>query len=239
MLFIIGLGLNDEGDLTLKAIDCLRKSEKVYAEFYTNIWQGDLRNLQKIIGKNIDILDREKVESSFLIEEAGHSDISLLVPGDPLSATTHYELFALARDRGIKCNIIHAPSIYTAVAKTGLQLYKFGRSTTLPKPQKGYEPSSPYDAILSNQKLGYHTLVLLDIGMTVNEAIDILRKLDNNSILVNRKIIVCSMLGNEKEKIVYGKIEDIEKMQINSVPSVIIVPGNLNFKEEEYLSKMV
>ncbi len=235
MLYIIGIGM-DEEDLTLKAINLLKESEKIYVEFYTNIWQGSIENLEKIIGKKINELPRERVESKFLIEEAGKSNIALLVPGDPLSATTHYELVALAKQEGIKYHIVHAPSIYTAIAKTGLQLYKFGRSTTLPRPQKGFDPSSPYDVIVSNQKLGYHTLVLLDIGMTISEGIGSLKRLDNEKIL--NKVIVCTKLGSKNEKIFYDSMDEIEKKNMEDVPAVIIVPGKMNFKEEEFLQNM-
>ena len=130
MLYLIGLGLNDENDMTLKAISLLKQCDKIYAEFYTNIWQGSIENISRMVNKNIEVLERESVESELLIKEAKDNTIALLVPGDPLSATTHFELIALARQNNIKCEIVHAPSIYTAIAETGLQLYKFGRSTT-------------------------------------------------------------------------------------------------------------
>ncbi|MBI4894997.1 MAG: diphthine synthase [Candidatus Aenigmarchaeota archaeon] len=240
MIYIIGLGLNDEGDLTLKAIDKLKLCEKIYAEFYTNIWQGDIKKLEKMIGKDIIILEREKVESEFLIKEGKNTDIALLVPGDPLSATTHFEIVALAKQNNIKYDIIHAPSIYTAIAETGLQLYKFGRSTTIPKFQKGFEPSSPYEVIESNKKIGYHTLVLLDIGMKVKDGLNNLLKLEDvmkkNVLSNSTKIIACAKLGNTERLIIYDSIQNLINKDIQDVPAVIIFPGNINFKEEEYLT---
>ncbi|MFB6295000.1 MAG: diphthine synthase, partial [Candidatus Nanohaloarchaea archaeon] len=73
-----------------------------------------------------------------------------------------------ARRRGFDVEVVHAPSILTAVAQTGLSLYKFGRTTTLTI-QNGAVPGSVFDAVRENQAAGLHTLVLLDIGMTVNE----------------------------------------------------------------------
>ncbi len=242
MIYIIGLGLNDEGDLTLKAIEKLKQCDKVYAEFYTNIWQGDIKTLEKMISKDIIILEREKVESEFLIKEAISENIALLVPGDPLSATTHFEIVALAKQNNIKCDIIHAPSIYTAIAETGLQLYKFGRSTTIPKFQKGFEPSSPYEVIESNKKIGYHTLVLLDIGMKVKDGLNNLMKLEDSlkrNVLSNStKVIACSRLGNKERKIIYDTIENLINKDIQDVPAVVIIPGSINFKEEEYLNNI-
>lgn len=242
MIYIIGLGLNDEGDLTLKAIDCLKKCEKIYAEFYTNIWQGDLSKLEKMVGNPITTLDREKVESEFLIKEALVQDIALLVPGDPLSATTHFEIVALAKQSNIKYDIIHAPSIYTAIAETGLHLYKFGRSTTVPKFQKGFQPSSPYEVIESNRKIGYHTLVLLDIGMKVSDGLRNLMKLEEsikkNVLSSSIKLIACTRLGNKERLIIYDTIENLINKEIQDVPAVVIIPGTLNFKEEEYLKNI-
>lgn len=37
MLFIIGLGLGDEKDITLRGLECVRKCEKVYMEAYTSL----------------------------------------------------------------------------------------------------------------------------------------------------------------------------------------------------------
>lgn len=37
MLYLIGLGLCDENDITLKGLECIKKSEIVYLEHYTSI----------------------------------------------------------------------------------------------------------------------------------------------------------------------------------------------------------
>ena len=48
----------------------------------------------------------------------------------------------------------------------------------------------------------------------------------------DEKILVCSHLGTKKSVIKYGPANEIK---INEIPSVIIVLGKLNFKEEEAL----
>ena len=239
MLYLIGLGLNDEEDLTLKALNILKQCDKIYAEFYTNVWQGSMENLEKLIGKPLNIIEREKVESMLLINEAKDKTISLLIPGDPLSATTHYELIALAKQNNVNYHIIHAPSIHTAIAETGLDLYKFGRITTMPLFQKTYQPSSPYQIIESNQKIGYHTLMLLDIKMTITQALEqllILEDIQKKNIISNSaKAIACAKLGSNDKKIIYNTIEELIKQNIKDIPAVIIIPGRLNDKEKEYL----
>ena len=59
MLYLIGLGLNDEEDLSLKAINTMKKCNEIYCELYTGIWHGDLKKLEKIVEKKIKILERK------------------------------------------------------------------------------------------------------------------------------------------------------------------------------------
>ncbi len=224
MLYIVGLGL-DEKDISLKGIDVLKKCSAVYCEFYTSKW-GDIKGVENTIKKKIKQLNREEVESDYLVNEAKKKTIALLVPGDSLTATTHFQLFIDAKNAGIKCEVIHAPSIYTAVAQTGLQLYKFGRTTTL----TSHSASSPYEMIKENKKSGLHSLILLDIEISAEEGIKSLIK--NKTISENEKIIACANLGTRNAKIMYG---EARKIKMNVLPSVIIVPGKLNFKEEEAL----
>jgi len=242
-LYLIGLGLNDEKDISLKAVENLKKCDTVYVEFYTNKWHGDLKTLEKIIGKKIEALPREKVESEMLVEKAKEKTVALLIPGDPLSATTHLELIETAKLENIEVKIIHSSSIYTAVAESGLQLYKFGRATTLCYPEKGFAPESPYEAITENQKLGLHTLVLLDVkpdrNMTINEGLELLLKLEEkklaSAITLSSKIIACCQLGGKAQTMIYDTVENLLKKDPTAVPACILVPGKLNFKEEEFL----
>lgn len=232
MLFLIGLGLFDENDLSLRAIEAIKSCHAIYCELYTANWQGDLKKLEKIAGRKIQLLPREIVESDFLLREAKKKNIALLVPGDPLVATTHYQLIVDTKKNKIKTQIIHSSSIYTAVAETGLSIYKFGRTTTLAYPEHGYEPQSPYDMILQNRRFGLHTLVLLDTqkgGMTISDAIDILSKMDKEEIL-KRKIVIAANLGGSPI-IKYGYAHELKIDEHGTV----IVPGILNYNEEEAL----
>jgi len=231
MLYLIGLGLNDENDISEKAKHAIERCEKVYCEFYTNVWNGSLASLERIAGKSVTELKREKVESDFLINEAKRADVALLIPGDPLTATTHIELMLEARKQGVGVQIVHASSIYTAIAKTGLQIYKFGRTTTLPRLSTNFNPASPIDVITENKKAGLHTLVLLDIGMTAKEATGLL------SVHFACKAVACCRLGGSDEIIKYAELDDLSRDDsIDKAPAVIIIPGELHFKEEEALN---
>ena len=58
MLYLVGLGLWDEQDITLKGIQACKKSGRVYAELYTSAWGGDIKKLEKLIGKKIRVIGR-------------------------------------------------------------------------------------------------------------------------------------------------------------------------------------
>jgi len=238
MLYLIGLGLWDEEDVSVRALAAIKKCDSVYAEFYTNKWTGDMKKIENITGKSVTTIKRQDVESERLTDEARHKDVALLIPGDPLSATTHIQLMIDAKEKGIDCRVVHSSSIYTSVAETGLQLYKFGRATTLVFLDESFNPSSQYEVIMENRKAGLHTLVLLDIRednryMTVRDGIDVLMKvgiLDGDT-----KIIACCQIGSKDQKIRYGTMKQLAKEPLEGTPAVIIVPGRLHFKEEEAL----
>lgn len=243
MLTLVGLGLA-EHDVTLGGMTALETADVVYAETYTSVWHGDLRRLESRIRKNITVLARDDVEGDRLIDEAEAKNVVLLVPGDPLAATTHFELVMAARERKIIIEIVHAPSVYTAVARTGLQLYKFGRATTLAYREKGFFPSSPYDVIELNKEAGLHSLVLLDIKpdrrMTVPEGLAALLELEgaHARLIIGEamRVVACAQLGTAHEQIAYATIADIMRTFGDATPTVIVIPGELNFKEEEALA---
>ena len=71
------------------------------------------------------------------------------------------DLALRARERGIEVKVIHNASIMNAMGASGLQLYNFGRTVTVPFFTDSWRPDSFYDKIAYNLKGGMHTLVLL------------------------------------------------------------------------------
>lgn len=71
------------------------------------------------------------------------------------------DLALRARERGIEVKVIHNASIMNAMGASGLQLYNFGRTVTVPFFTESWRPDSFYDKIAYNLKGGMHTLVLL------------------------------------------------------------------------------
>lgn len=248
MIILAGLGLYDEKDTTIKTVEFAKKVDKIYAEFYTAILTGTtIEKIEETLGKEITILDREKVEleTEKLINEGKDKDIMFLTAGDPMVATTHIDIAIEAKKKGIEVIIINAPSIYSAIGITGLQLYKFGKTTSIVFPEPNYFPETPYDVIKENSKMGYHTLCLLDIQahnerfMTANEGLEVLLKIEEkrNENILNKdtKVVVVARAGSLKPKIVYGKIVDLLEYDFGAPLHCIIFTGNLHFMEEDAL----
>jgi len=242
-LTLIGLGIWNENNLTIEGLENSKGSDKVYLESYTSKWHGSVKNLEKVICKEIIQLDRSDLEenSDKILEESENQQVSILVLGDPLVATTHITLLIEAKKRGIKTRVIHNASIYSSVGETGLHLYKFGATVTIPFPEKmnNQLPKSVYQTIQYNQQRGLHTLCLLDLisekekYMTPNEAMEILLKSDD--ITQEDEIIIFGRAGSEEPLIVYGKIKNLIEKDFGNSVFVLIIPGKLHFTEKEYL----
>ena len=134
-LCIIGIGLNDEKDISLKGLEVIKSSDLVYLENYTSILSCSVERLEQLYGQEIILADREMVESKAedtILKEAKTKNVAFLVVGDALTATTHVDLLLRAKKAGIETKIIHSSSVLTAVAITGLQLYSFGKTASIP-----------------------------------------------------------------------------------------------------------
>ena len=166
VLYLIGLGLGDEKDITINGLEAIKRSSHVFLEHYTAILGSvPVERLEALYGKKITVADREMVESQsdLIIAHAKESDVSFLVVGDPFAATTHHDLLLRAADEGIEVRTIHNASIMNAVAQCGLQLYNFGQTISVCFFREGWRPDSFYDKVLINTTNGMHTLCLLDI----------------------------------------------------------------------------
>jgi len=228
--YLIGLGLNLKS-LNIEALEVIKKCKTVYLENYTVDYPYSFEELKEITGKFTE-LKREPVENEKFLEEAKKQDIALLVYGNPLSATTHISLILTCKKQKISYKIIHAESILTAIAETGLQLYKFGKTASMPKFQKSFEPDSFLNIVLDNEKIKAHTLLLTDIGLSVKEAIEQLEKTTKNRNIKLDKIIICSKTGTHESKIFYNTLENLKKKTIK-MPFCIIIPSTLHHVEQE------
>lgn len=239
-LNIIGLGLWDEKDISVKGLEIVKKCSKLYLESYTSKLNCSVKDLERFYGKKLILADRELVEKNAeetILKDAASGECAFLVIGDPMSATTHIDLMMRAKEKEIKVNIIHNASVLTAVGLIGLELYKYGKITSIPFENENVK--TPVEVLSMNKKNGLHTLFLLDLRpseekyMTVKEAADYLV---NNGVSGDEICVSCGGLGSGDPSIVKSKLSEVNEIEL--FPQCLIIPGKLHFMEEEALNKL-
>ena len=238
-LYFIGIGLNDSKDISLKGLETVKKCAKVYLEGYTSVLNCPVSDLERLYGKKVIIADRDLVESKAgetILKGAEEENTAFLVVGDVFSATTHMDLWLRAKEKGIETIAIHNASVLTAVGITGLELYKFGKVTSIPFHNK--DVKSPIEVLKQNQKMGLHTLFLLDLDpkekkfLAINDAAAYLIK---NRVPKDTKAVACCALGSSHPLLKYGALEILQKESFSKFPQSLIIPGKLHFMEEKAL----
>jgi len=249
-LVFVGLGLNEESDVSLKGLRKAKEADVVFAEFYTSFMsQLDLQKLEGLTEKPIHVVSRrdlEEEEGKGILDRAKKGKVVLLVPGDPFMATTHVDLRIRAEKRGIRTSIVHGASIVSAaMGLSGLQNYKFGRSVTIPFTEGGTLGATPYNVIAENQMMGLHTLCFLDIQagekryMTIRDALEILTALEKQK---QKRVITPSTLavgvaraGSEKPITKADYVKQLMRFDFGKPPHSLVLPGRLHFMEAEAL----
>ncbi|MFQ6118892.1 MAG: diphthine synthase [Methanosarcinales archaeon] len=250
MLTFIGLGLYDEKDITLKGLEAIKNADIVFAEFYTSKLMGTtLEKMEKLYDKKIKVLSREDVEQDPVwLKEAIEKKVVFLTGGDALVATTHIDLKLRAMDMGIKTKIIPGTSIISAVCGlTGLQNYKFGKSTSIPFPYKNIISETPYDTIILNKKNNLHTLLFLELDMTINYAIELLLQVeemqkynkDNNLMELKDGLAVgIARAGSDNPIVKADYLSKLKDYDFGDPLHILIIPASLHFIEAEALVKL-
>ena len=101
---MIGIGLWDEKDITVKGLEAIKDCQKVFLEFYTSKLSVNVKKLEEFYGKEVIVLDRETVEKNSyeILEPAKQQGVAFLVIGDVFGATTHTDLYLRAVEQDIK-----------------------------------------------------------------------------------------------------------------------------------------
>lgn len=243
MLYLIGIGL-DSGDLSIKAIECLRKSSSIIYEGYTaSITQEYISEIAVFAGKEPRKISRADLEDHVTgtVSMAKEDDIAILFPGDPLIATTHHIIIEEAKRQGISVSVTHAPSIFTAaIGESGLDIYKFGPTATIPRVSEKYRPTSFINVIKKNLENKQHTLVLFDvteekgISISASEAIPTLLEAGRGVIDGRTKALFMADMGREGQQITYASL-----MEIAAIPNkgstrsaCLAIPSEMSFAEK-------
>ncbi|CAH1101604.1 unnamed protein product [Psylliodes chrysocephalus] len=267
MFYLIGLGLGDPKDITVKGLEIVKKCDRVYLEAYTSILTCGAEELEKFYDRKLIIADRDLVEQGAddILADSGEKDVALLVVGDPFGATTHTDLILRAKEKGIKFQVVHNTSILNAVGCCGLQLYSFGETVSIPYWTETWQPDSFFDKIANNYKNQLHTLCLLDIKvkeptlesltrkkreymppkfMTVSEAakqlLQIVENKKSEELIIGEKVMCIGLarVGSETQQIITCNLREMSEVDLGGpLHSLIVVGPTLHPLEVEYLQQ--
>jgi len=248
-IVFVGLGLHDEKGISLSGLEEVETADAVFIELYTNLMPNfSMKHLEEISGKKLDLVSRRMLEEEngkIILEAASKGKVVLLVPGDPLVATTHVALRIQAEKLGIKTRIVHGASILSAViGLSGLHNYKFGKSVTIPFANKTLS-ETPYNVIAQNKKLGLHTLCLLDINaeekryLSIREGLQLLLKIEEKKkrkiIMMDTIVVGIARAGSNDPTVKAESLNKLLDYEFGNPPYSIIFPGELHFMEAEAL----
>ncbi|BFG19248.1 hypothetical protein CerSpe_055220 [Prunus speciosa] len=142
MLYIVGLGLADEKDITFRSLEIVKQCDQVFIESYTSLLSfglssDGLSTLENLFGKPVTVTDRKTVE-----EKADQ-----ILTADPFGPTTHTDLVVRATKLGIMWKVVPNASVTNAVGICGLQLNHYGEKVSIPFFTETWTPDSFYDKI--------------------------------------------------------------------------------------------
>eukprot|EP00211_Chloroparvula_japonica_P017105 CAMPEP_0119135010 /NCGR_PEP_ID=MMETSP1310-20130426/18442_1 /TAXON_ID=464262 /ORGANISM="Genus nov. species nov., Strain RCC2339" /LENGTH=279 /DNA_ID=CAMNT_0007125857 /DNA_START=22 /DNA_END=861 /DNA_ORIENTATION=- len=263
MLYLIGLGLGDHKDITVRGLEAVKSADRVLLEHYTSILGVDHEQLEEFYGKKVILADRDIVESQAdaeILDPAKNEVVAFLVVGDPFGATTHSDLVVRARDRGIKVEVIHNASIMNAIGCCGLQLYRFGETISQVFWTDEWRPDSYYDKIKSNRQAELHTLCLLDIKvkeqsvenllrgrkifeppryMTIAQACQQLLEIEENrkegAYTPETICVGLARIGQPTQQVQYGTMAELAEADFGAPLHSLVITGKMHFLEEDFL----
>ncbi|XP_025419453.1 diphthine methyl ester synthase [Sipha flava] len=267
MFYIIGIGLGDVKDITVRGLEIVRKAERVYLESYTSILAEDKLQLEQFYERPLIEADRELVEQDAdqILDKSNEVDIVLLVVGDPFGATTHADILLRAHNLKIETRVIHNASIMNAIGCCGLQLYHFGETVSIPFWTDVWKPSSFINKINQNKSNGLHTLCLLDIQVkeptwesitkkkkeyqpsrymevkqAVSQLLDIIKNNEfegKNYVTQESLCVGAARIGWPDQKIVAGTLTEMANVDLGSPLHSLVIVGTLHPLEEQFLKQ--
>ncbi|PIX31683.1 diphthine synthase, partial [Candidatus Bathyarchaeota archaeon CG_4_8_14_3_um_filter_42_8] len=114
-IVFVGLGLHDEMGISLHGLEEVKTADTAFIELYTSFMPNfSIKCFEEISGKKLNVVSRRELEEKngeIILKAAEKGKAVLLVPGDPLIATTHVALRIEAERRGIKTRIVHGASV--------------------------------------------------------------------------------------------------------------------------------
>jgi diphthine methyl ester synthase len=265
-IYLVGLGLGSLEDVTVAGLKLIREADEVYLEHYTSILSStDTSEFETFYKKAVILADRDFIEGeglNNLIERAKSIKIAILVVGDPFCATTHSDLVLRARHKSVEVVVVHNASIVSAIACTGLQIYRFGETISIPLWTETWKPESFFQKLQGNADRDLHTLCLLDIKVKERTIEGIMKNKDifhpprfMNCIEGLEQLVasglddqlVCvgvARVGKNDQKIVSGLVsswltnpEKVKDILGGPLHSLVICAKNLHEMEMEFIKE--
>lgn len=248
-LILVGSGLSADL-ITLRGLKKISDADLVYVDSYTSASLGGSSELiKKLTGKDLIPLKREDLEEKYfetLLKPALEGrKVVLVVPGNPLDATTHTALLIDAWKRGIDFEVVPAPGIIpNAVTMSGLMLYKMGKVATITQPKSGTLPEYPYDVLKDNDSRNLHTPFLTEIDlekgvvMQIREAVEVLYTIESvrgeGVVRDSRTAIAVSRLSGGTQRICFKTFKELRSLPDSEGPHTLVVTSpKMHFIEEE------
>jgi diphthine synthase len=75
VLYVIGLGLGNEKDITIRGYECAKRCKLLYLEYYTSILGVNTETLSSFYGVSVLIADRNMVSSTLFRKEKQNNTI--------------------------------------------------------------------------------------------------------------------------------------------------------------------
>jgi len=268
VLYLVGLGLGNEDDITVKGRKIVQEADLIYLEAYTSVLGVDKEKLEEAFGVTISLADRDTVEQKaedLFLEPAKSKNVVVLVVGDPVCATTHTDLWLRAKQQGISVQMIHNASIMGAAGACGLQLYNFGHTVSIPFFEENWRPTSFYPKIEYNRNGGMHTLCLLDIkvkepdfeammkgrtfflpprfmsiGTAAEQLIESEETLKRNAFDPEKTLCVgLARMGQETQMIRAGTLRELKDVDFGGPLHSLVICGHLHELEEDVLKEFL
>jgi len=235
MLTLAGIGVHDAEDISIKTLNAVKTADVVYAEMYTSIPSSGLEELEKIVGRKIKLLSRKEMEdcAENIVKESIDRNVLILIPGDPMVATTHSALLLEAKKAGVRTRVIHSSSISSAVCVTGLHFYRFGKTATVSYPLGSVVSSHPVNVVRQNWSINAHTLLLLDLNpkpMKVAKAVDLLFQAGMDDWFA---VAIGDIGGNNDMQC--DRLSKLKNFRSDGLHSLIVLARTLHFMEFECL----
>ena len=249
MLALVGMGLAPK-DISVSALEFLKSSDIILLESYTSLFPKESSDfISSYTGRHPERTKRSDFEDDLVhtVARARESTMAILVVGDPLIATTHHIILDEAAKQGVATRVFHSSSIFSAaIGESGLDIYKFGPTTTIPFWSANYRPTSFVDVIRRNLSNSQHTLVLLDIDqararpMDISTAMGVFHKAGGESAVPDdSEVLVLANVGRDDQRIIYSRLGSLERLgeSLDGKALSIIVPAKPSFAELESLKR--